>query len=152
MFGHAGGLSGDRGIPQGGSPSIAPPGVFRPAPDGALGAHSANPSKNTREPVIHLTRLGQRETFLLNPDLFERIDSHVDTVVRLTNGNEYVVSESAAEIIERIVFFRASVRAAGFQMQDPGAFVSSSQPRAELELGAGEQNGSASTNVDGRQR
>jgi flagellar protein FlbD len=102
--------------------------------------------------VIHLTRLGQRETFLLNPDLFERIDSHVDTVVRLTNGNEYVVSESAAEIIERIVFFRACVRAAGFQMQDLGASVPSGQRRAEIELGTREQSGSASTIVDGTQR
>jgi uncharacterized protein YlzI (FlbEa/FlbD family) len=64
------------------------------------------------ETVIHLTRLGRGETFLLNPDLFERIDSHVDTVVRLTNGNEYVVSESPAQIIERIGLFRAQVLAA----------------------------------------
>lgn len=62
--------------------------------------------------MIQLTRLGHGETFLLNPDLFERIDSHVDTVVRLTNGNEYVVSESASDIIERIVVFRAHVLAA----------------------------------------
>lgn len=55
---------------------------------------------------------------MLNPDLFERVDSYVDTVVRLTNGNEYVVSESAAEIIERIVLFRAGVLAAGFSMQE----------------------------------
>jgi flagellar protein FlbD len=151
MFGHVDGSSGSRAIPQGGSPSIAPSGAFRPEPDRVLGAHSSNPSTNTREPVIHLTRLGQRETFLLNPDLFERIDSHVDTVVRLTNGNEYVVSESAAEIIERIVFFRASVLAAGFQMQDLGAPVPSGQRRAELELGTREQNGSASTNVGGTQ-
>ena len=62
--------------------------------------------------MIQLTRLGHGDTFLPNPDLFERIDSHVDTVVRLTNGNEYVVSETANEIIERIVVFRAHVLAA----------------------------------------
>lgn len=62
--------------------------------------------------MIRLTRLGHGDGFLLNPDLFERIDSYVDTVVRLTNGSEYVVSESPAQIIERIVVFRAQVLAA----------------------------------------
>ena len=62
--------------------------------------------------MIQLTRLGHGDTFLLNPDLLERIDSYVDTVVRLTNGNEYVVSETPNDIIERIVVFRAHVLAA----------------------------------------
>jgi flagellar protein FlbD len=75
-------------------------------------------SKELDSTVIQLTRLRHDEVFLLNPDLFERVDSYVDTVVRLTNGNEYVVSESAAEIIERIVLFRAGVLAAGFAMQE----------------------------------
>lgn len=59
--------------------------------------------------MIKLTRIGQQETFLLNPDLIERVDSHVDSVLRLTNGIEYVVVESADEIIDRIVALRARV-------------------------------------------
>jgi flagellar protein FlbD len=59
--------------------------------------------------MIELTRIGQREPFLLNPDLIERVDSHVDSVIRLTNGIEYVVAESAEEIVDRIVEFRSRV-------------------------------------------
>lgn len=61
--------------------------------------------------MIQLTRLRHGEPFFLNPDLFERIDSHVDTVVRLTNGNEYVVAESGEEIARRVVEQRARVLA-----------------------------------------
>lgn len=63
--------------------------------------------------MIELTRLGQHETFLLNPDLIERIDSHVDTVVRLTNGVEYVVAETGREIVDRIVQFRSRIATQG---------------------------------------
>ncbi len=63
--------------------------------------------------MIALTRLGQSETFYLNPDLIERIDAHVDTVVRLTNGIEYVVTERPEVIVERIVDFRRRASMAG---------------------------------------
>lgn len=61
--------------------------------------------------VIHLTRLRHAEPFFLNPDLFERVDTHADTVVRLSNGTEYVVNEPAEEIVRRIVEYRARVLA-----------------------------------------
>lgn len=59
--------------------------------------------------MIRLTRLRQETSFYLNPDLFERVDEHVDTVIKLTDGAEYVVVESAEEIVRRIVEFRAQV-------------------------------------------
>jgi uncharacterized protein YlzI (FlbEa/FlbD family) len=59
--------------------------------------------------VIQLTRLRHGEPLYLNPDLFERVDTHVDTVVRLTNGHEYVVAEDADEIARRVVEYRAQV-------------------------------------------
>lgn len=59
--------------------------------------------------MIHLTRLRHGQTFYLNPDLFERVDTHVDTVIRLTDGTEYVVVEPAEEIVERIAAFRARI-------------------------------------------
>ena len=62
--------------------------------------------------MIELTRLRHGEPFLLNPDFIERIDSHVDTVVRLTTGSEYLVAESSAEILQRIVRYRSSILAA----------------------------------------
>lgn len=59
--------------------------------------------------MIELTRLGQSDRFFINPDLIERIDCHVDTIVRLTNGVEYVVAESGDEIVARIIEFRGRV-------------------------------------------
>ena len=59
--------------------------------------------------MIALTRLGSRERFFLNPDLIERIDTHVDTVVRLTSGVEYVVADTGDEIVA----YRARVNATG---------------------------------------
>ncbi len=59
--------------------------------------------------MIQLTRLRHGEPLYLNPDLFERVDTHVDTVVRLTNGHEYVVAEPADEIARRVVEYRAQV-------------------------------------------
>lgn len=61
--------------------------------------------------MITLTRLRQNTPFILNPDLIERVDTHVDTVVRLTSGTEYVVNESGDEIVRRTIEFRARVLA-----------------------------------------
>jgi flagellar protein FlbD len=59
--------------------------------------------------VIQLTRLRHDDTFFVNPDLIERVDTHVDTVVRLTTGSELVVAEDAEEILHRIVSYRATI-------------------------------------------
>lgn len=67
--------------------------------------------------VIQLTRLRHGDTFYLNPDLFERVDTHVDTVVRLTDGTEYLVSEPAELIIQRITEYRARIVAIAALLQ-----------------------------------
>lgn len=59
--------------------------------------------------MILLTRLRQRGSFYINPDFIERVDSHVDTVVRLVTGAEYIVEESAEEIARRILAYRCSI-------------------------------------------
>jgi uncharacterized protein YlzI (FlbEa/FlbD family) len=61
--------------------------------------------------VIQLTRLRHGEQFFLNPDLIERVDTHVDTVIRLTTGNEHRVKETGDEIVRHIADFRARVLA-----------------------------------------
>lgn len=61
--------------------------------------------------MITLTRLRQNTPFILNPDLIERVDTHVDTVVRLTSGTEYLVNETGEEIVRRTIEFRARVLA-----------------------------------------
>ncbi len=67
--------------------------------------------------MIPLTRLRHSERFYLNPDLFERVDTHVDTVIRLTDGTEYVVVESGAEIARRVIEFRAQILAVASMLQ-----------------------------------
>jgi flagellar protein FlbD len=47
----------------------------------------------------------------LNADLIERIDATPDTVITLVDGKKYVVAETPEEVVERIVVFRANVRA-----------------------------------------
>lgn len=58
--------------------------------------------------MIILTRLNGGE-FALNPDLIERADSTPDTVLTLTDGTKYVVSESVVQVLALVRDFRASV-------------------------------------------
>ena len=45
----------------------------------------------------------------VNCDLIERVEAAPETVVTLVDGSRYVVSESVAEIVDKIRAFRASV-------------------------------------------
>lgn len=74
--------------------------------------------------MITLTRIRQNTPFILNPDLIERVDTHVDTVVRLTSGTEYVVNETGDEIVRRTAEFRARVLALAGTMHVRDAAVS----------------------------
>ncbi len=58
--------------------------------------------------MINVTRLDNRE-FTLNADLIEVIESHPDTFIRLVNGNSFLVLESRAEVIQRVIAYRQSV-------------------------------------------
>ena len=60
--------------------------------------------------MIHLTRLNQNE-LVVNSDLIEHIETTPDTVVSLTNGQKFVVQESADEVVRRVVAFRRSLLA-----------------------------------------
>jgi flagellar protein FlbD len=55
--------------------------------------------------MVHLTRIN-RIPLVLNADLIEHIEATPDTVISLTNGQKFVVLESADEVIERVVRFR----------------------------------------------
>ena len=60
--------------------------------------------------MILLTRLnGSR--FGINADLIERVETTGDTVISLIDGTKYVVAESPADIVDRIIEFRARVLA-----------------------------------------
>jgi flagellar protein FlbD len=58
--------------------------------------------------VIQLTR---RDGSLvhLNPDTIEIIEETPDTHITLTNGNRYLVLESAAVITDRIIAFKGKI-------------------------------------------
>ncbi len=58
--------------------------------------------------VIRLTRLNQTE-LIINCDLIEHIEIGANTVVKLTDGNSFVVSESPDEIVERVIGFRKRI-------------------------------------------
>src|ERR1700746_1135009 len=50
--------------------------------------------------MIGLHRITQpAQEFFLNPDLIQVVEAHPDTVITLTNGSRYVVSETPAEVV-----------------------------------------------------
>ena len=58
--------------------------------------------------MIKITRLNGA-SFVLNPDLLERLEAHPDTVVHLVSGETYIVKESIADIISMIRSYRSSL-------------------------------------------
>jgi flagellar protein FlbD len=58
--------------------------------------------------VIALTRLN-RGPFLLNPDLIEHVEMTPDTLINLTTGHQFMVLESAEEVVRRIIEFRRNI-------------------------------------------
>jgi flagellar protein FlbD len=58
--------------------------------------------------MIYLTRMNH-VPMVLNADLIEHIETTPDTVVSLTNGQKYVVLESAGEIVDKVIAFRREI-------------------------------------------
>lgn len=77
-------------------------------------ARSTTPEQEDR-PVIRVTRLNG-EQFALNPDLIERVEGHPDTVVFLTEGTKYVVTETVDDVLREIREYRASILATSYEM------------------------------------
>lgn len=61
--------------------------------------------------MIKITRLNGA-SFVLNPDLLERLEAHPDTVVHLVSGETYIVKEAVSDIVSAIREYRAAVVAA----------------------------------------
>jgi flagellar protein FlbD len=55
--------------------------------------------------LIYVTRLNGKQ-FVINSDLIETMEATPDTVVMLTTGNRYILTESLETLIERIAKFR----------------------------------------------
>ena len=58
--------------------------------------------------MIKLTRLNQ-VPLILNSDLIEHIDSTPDTIVSLTSGGKFLVTETPEEVVERVIEFRRAI-------------------------------------------
>lgn len=66
--------------------------------------------------MIKVTRLNGTE-FILNAELIETMEETPDTVVTLTSGNKYIVSESIEKIINMFIELRR--RCHPFYKEDP---------------------------------
>jgi flagellar protein FlbD len=58
--------------------------------------------------MIRVTRINHTP-LLLNSDLIEHVETTPDTVISLTSGQKYVVTETPEELIQRIVEFRRRI-------------------------------------------
>jgi flagellar protein FlbD len=58
--------------------------------------------------MIRLTRLNHSE-IIINADLIEMLEETPDVVLTLTTGRKLAVSESADEIIDRILKYKALI-------------------------------------------
>lgn len=58
--------------------------------------------------MIRLTRINQAP-LVLNSDLIEHVEATPDTVIALINGQKLMVTESADEIIQKVIEFRRAI-------------------------------------------
>lgn len=63
--------------------------------------------------MIEVTRLNKKE-FILNCDWIETVESTPDTVITLTNGKKYVVSESVDDIMKKVVEYKQKIFSANY--------------------------------------
>lgn len=61
--------------------------------------------------MIHLTRLNGIP-IVLNSDLIKTAEASPDTMLTLINGEKIIVREDCAEIMERVIAYRARLLAA----------------------------------------
>lgn len=59
--------------------------------------------------MIILSKLNNQE-IVINSDLIETIEQTPDTVITTTTGNKYVVKETRAEIIRRIIKYKQKIQ------------------------------------------
>ncbi len=58
--------------------------------------------------MIELHRLGRDTAFHLNPDLIVTVEANPDTVVHLTTGTNFVVTECPDEVVGLVRSWRRS--------------------------------------------
>jgi flagellar protein FlbD len=73
--------------------------------------------------MIQLTRLNH-VPMIVNSDLIETVEITPDTVIGLTNGQKFMVLETAEEVVDRVIQFRKAILGDGCPLkrkaEDPG--------------------------------
>ncbi|WP_104086860.1 flagellar FlbD family protein [Arthrobacter sp. GMC3] len=80
--------------------------------------------------MIIVTRLDGRH-FAVNPDLIERIFESPDTTLIMADGARFIVTETMAEVIEKIAHFRARVISIAYN-DDADGHASHTSPRLSI--------------------
>jgi flagellar protein FlbD len=60
--------------------------------------------------VIEITRLNGQK-LIINADLIETIESTPDTVILLTTGKRFIVADTVATIIDKVIDYRRTIGA-----------------------------------------
>lgn len=59
--------------------------------------------------MIYLTKLSGTQ-FVVNADLVETVEATPDTMITLTNGKKYAVTESVPEVIQKTLEYKNRIR------------------------------------------
>ncbi|MGI6122585.1 MAG: flagellar FlbD family protein [Acetivibrionales bacterium] len=55
--------------------------------------------------MITVTRINNTQ-FVINSDWIETVESTPDTVITLTNGKKYIVTEKVDEVIDKVIEYK----------------------------------------------
>lgn len=58
--------------------------------------------------MVEVTRFN-KETIYINADLIEMIEASPDTVVTMTTGRKFVVSETKEEMVDKIIKYKRKI-------------------------------------------
>ncbi len=58
--------------------------------------------------MVEVTRFN-KETIYINADLIEMIEASPDTVVTMTTGRKFVVSETKEEMVDKIIKYKQRI-------------------------------------------
>ena len=73
--------------------------------------------------MIRLTRINH-VPLVLNAELIEHVETTPDTVIAMTNGQKFMVMESADEVIEKVIEFRRAISARPVVVASNGGQIS----------------------------
>ncbi len=88
--------------------------------------------------MIRLTRLRNSNPLFLNPDHIERLEQYHETTVHMFNGDEFVVIESAEQIVDLITTLRANVLSLASRLATQAKKSETTQPSLDVIAASGD--------------